>query len=67
MTKVCILMWLNLNVQAAEDKYTKLTLESTHPGRTAKIGRVSKLTSLSHSTATSKIWIEILALKNLQI
>ena len=56
MTKMCILLWLNLNVQAAEDKYTKLTLESTQPGRTVKIGRVSKLTPSTNSTATSKIW-----------
>ena len=42
--KMCVLMWLNLNVPGAEDKYTKRTLGPTRPGRTAKIGRVSKHT-----------------------
>ena len=51
VTWMCILMWLNLNVEAAEDKYTKLTLRSTHPGWTAEIGRVSKHTPSTNSTS----------------
>ena len=48
---MCILMWLNLNVEAGEDKYTKRTLGSTHPGWTAEIGRVSKHTPSTNSTS----------------